>query len=1244
MTKLSTPQISPELHPYLDTIADHLLSGHATVMIGAGFSKNAASQGSPSPFLDWSELGDLFYQRLHGHPPEPNDKYLNVPTLAHQVQATLGRPALDRILRDAIPDPQHKPSPLHVELLELPWSDVFTTNYDTLLERAAPSVLSRRYDIVLKPEDLYHSDRPRIIKLHGTLPSENLTITDEDYRKYPRDSAPFVNAVRQALLENTLCLIGFSGDDPNFRQWIGWIHDSLGHANSPKMYLLGVHDLASSHRATLQHHNIIPLDLSLSTGPRPSRYQALQRFLDYLQSRRARDNRLVWPQTNQGVNPSPDPDRPAALVQTWKTERHRYPGWIVLPEDLRLHLWLKTSRWIREAPALGALPIPLDLEFAFELTWRMERCLCPLFDDQTPFIEATINRYWPVVPSHSSLEFARSPRNKALTEDLTPEAVQYRCHHLLLAMMRYYRQEGLSTKWNDARDRMLIVLPALCPEHIAQFHYERALLALFVPDLEQLKARLSEWRPSPSLPFWGAKKAGLLAEVGQLREAEEILEQSLATIRATLKTTPNEADYQRLSEEALVMLLLHAVRQRPSLTEPDSSDLPRQRHEFRERWHALRSHRCDPWQELETFEHKLQRPPAMWAEVTESPAFDIGRTIQTHHFAGANWEVLTAYSFLLFCEDAGIPFRMPGSALATGSAAGTLPRIVAGSSYWARATAVRIGDHKAIDAIFDRASLAQVDPVSVDSLIERYLGALRSATPDIVAADRWQGGNFGTLLAGVLPEILSRLCFRSSEAARQGVLQWLLEVYRSDGRLNYQGIRVLMARLFEASSDAERIRMVPKLLQFPILTDLNAIEEGEYQNPFTFVRLPKRHVGEGIAISDTQLDVFVTGAVSDKPAVRRWSVAVLGALHEAGLLKRTGPQRFARTLWSRLDEYGLPSGTDYYRFAFLSLPHPAGVDPVEPFMRYVRGERFPVQESQGHTKIEFRGEQGVALCRDIRAATDVRWPEDDARCIVRRLVHWWDSDKAHWLRAQADGPGPSIGPELGKRLSELLMTLATMVVRYPNSFQDQGARNEVIRVAEECFEYRVPALRLEIACSYVFATSHDSVLKRVENAMGSPRSNVVIDALDALELVSYRTGSKSDGGDLLRLLRAAAEMIRWRRETALWAAMGVVGGVVSKHPWTFADEVEDAVLTGLGQLIHETVVGINVAAGLQEGGGLQRVSRKLLMRQRAARLAYRLYEHYRALGEGFPEAIAAWEAVCGSDDEFLDVKNQWLAR
>ena len=186
MTELSTPQIPDELRPYLDMIADRLLSGHAAVMVGAGFSKNAASPGPGSGFPDWSQLGDRFYKRLHGHTPGPNEKYLQVPALAHQVESAFGRPALDQMLRDAIHDLQHEPSLLHVSLLELPWSDVFTTNYDTLLDRARRSVISQRYDLVLKPDDLGHSDRPRIVKLHGSLPSEcPFIITDEDYSAIP---------------------------------------------------------------------------------------------------------------------------------------------------------------------------------------------------------------------------------------------------------------------------------------------------------------------------------------------------------------------------------------------------------------------------------------------------------------------------------------------------------------------------------------------------------------------------------------------------------------------------------------------------------------------------------------------------------------------------------------------------------------------------------------------------------------------------------------------------------------------------------------------------------------------------------------------------------------------------------------------------------------------------------------------------------------------------------------------------
>jgi hypothetical protein len=67
------------------------------------------------------------------------------------------------------------------------------------------------------------------VKLHGTIGDAGpLIFAEEDYRTYPAKYAAFVNFARQVFIENELCLVGFSGDDPNFLQWAGWVRDHLG--------------------------------------------------------------------------------------------------------------------------------------------------------------------------------------------------------------------------------------------------------------------------------------------------------------------------------------------------------------------------------------------------------------------------------------------------------------------------------------------------------------------------------------------------------------------------------------------------------------------------------------------------------------------------------------------------------------------------------------------------------------------------------------------------------------------------------------------------------------------------------------------------------------------------------------------------------------------------------------------------------------------------------------------------------
>ena len=54
------------------------------------------------------------------------------------------------------------------------------------------------------------------------------------------------------------------------------------------------------------------------------------------------------------------------------------------------------------------------------------------------------------------------------------------------------------------------------------------------------------------------------------------------------------------------------------------------------------------------------------------------------------------------------------------------------------------------------------------------------------------------------------------------------------------------------------------------------------------------------------------------------------------------------------------------------------------------------------------------------------------------------------------------------------------------------------------------------------------------------------------------------------------------------------------------------------------------------------VSTKLRERRAAARLAFCLFKHYQGRRDTIPEAVEAWEEVCRSDDEFAEIRNQWI--
>ena len=206
---------------------------------------------------------------------------------------------------------------------------------------------------------------------------------------------------------------------------------------------------------------------------------------------------------------------------------------------------------------------------------------------------------------------------------------------------------------------------------------------------------------------------------------------------------------------------------------------------------------------------------------------------------------MTAYGFLRFCEDAGIPFRIPGCTIAVKSASGALSRVAHYSPYWGMATLVRMGSNREVDRIFDRALLAGMDTAYVDRLVDRYLNALDLATVDIRAITHHRDENLGTQLAKVVPEILSRLCCRCSRSAHFRLLDFLNSAYRSDRKGTYKGIRNLVQRLLEAVPVDQRVDLVPRLLDFQSYRILAILENRNTKTPsYSLISRKMKYCGD----------------------------------------------------------------------------------------------------------------------------------------------------------------------------------------------------------------------------------------------------------------------------------------------------------------------------------------------------------------------------------------------------------------
>ena len=199
----------------------------ATVLVGAGLSRDAG-------YPDWSGLMEPARQCLE------LDDAVELTLVAQYFVNAYGEDALQDLVRSELamvgaPAPHR----IHELLADLPLPEIWTTNFDRLIEQACGEgtrCLVRDDDFV---EDTSDSQK-RIYKMHGcvAIPAQPLVLARDQFVRYPDTHQRFWSLLQASFLTKSFLFLGFSFEDPNFDQIFRLVRRMRDDALRPHFALL----------------------------------------------------------------------------------------------------------------------------------------------------------------------------------------------------------------------------------------------------------------------------------------------------------------------------------------------------------------------------------------------------------------------------------------------------------------------------------------------------------------------------------------------------------------------------------------------------------------------------------------------------------------------------------------------------------------------------------------------------------------------------------------------------------------------------------------------------------------------------------------------------------------------------------------------------------------------------------------------------------------------------------------------
>lgn len=1180
---------------HLDCIADRLWDGQAVLFVGAGFSKNAQLKNGGKLPPDWNELGDLFFEKARHRKPNSKDRaYANVLRLAEEVKCVYDKKGLSDLIIESINDDYLEPSDLYLQLLKYPWSDVFTTNYDTLLERAADQLHEqgfRTYTTIVEDEEIGSSSSPFLMKLHGDIKRpESIIITEEDYRTYPSSHQAMIGYIQQAIMMKTLVLIGFSGNDPNFIKWLGWVRDALS-KKQRKVYLLTVDKISDSLVKTFAEKNVIIVDLRGLAGKNAKakdNIAAAIRYFETYQNKLIEErNRFKKLTMEWGRSLYRETDI-KALYAKWESDRNSYPGWLVLPREKREYN-ASVDDFSFPKDKLAELPKPQDILFLDLYNWRIEKYLIPIDNRLEPVYQSILKKYHPFkVRSRTDVKNAWV--------------------NLKLALLKLYRQEGWKEKWNILNKELSPLSERFSTEQRCRLAYEQALMAVYHHNYERLDKVLKEWPEQKTDPYWNIRKGSLMAEFLSLKKGREITEKAFNDICRKLDASESEKDRIYWASRKV-----HAHTVWNCLSIANFSLNESVTHEARVTWNDLRSY-DDIWYEHEFFDSHLNPIEEVATIKTKEPSFKLGRFHTITNLGGNFQDYRIAYAYFLYYEETAYPVHLP---FLNTLEKKTLGKALSVMEMCSPAIAVcwllRSGESKLVAAVYNRRFLNRMEHDKATSLFDEYLGCFDQLL------ERGNDDNppsWTLAYRNILPEILSRLCMKASYASRVKTFDSIEKLFREKKSAQYNNLDVLISSLMSSFSDEQIKALIPRLAQMPFLND----RYGEIRYEALYYVDHPVEIGEALDpnIVDSLFDQLGAGVKYDQIIFCR-----LLFLNKCGLLTSQQQKRLGETLWLKRDRNGFPADTIYYRFAFLSFPHPKDVDPNALIKKYLKDCRMPHVGKSGTIGV-YGGR--LPVLHEIEGIMSrgehFVWDAETLCVICSGLVGMWDSDKEWLLEKEKDG-GLSIKEELQNRFIDVATIVALAIA--PNyKLLERGLLEDVLRMTMEYEAYGVPSFRMKVAWGDLLEAPLDYAWE-IRKRLVSPDICIVDDCVSAI-IDMFKKGE-----DVVEWVGLMSECFRSNSQHEVMPIIVGLEFFVKKEAFRNNKTISSNVVLGLERLYHETEIVSNETEAT--------TNKKMHLRLKVAPMVKCLLDHNKI--RHYEDVLAMWNSYYKSEETCWDIRNKY---